>query len=92
VDELVGLTITLGVEQFGALLDPLGPIEGEQRFSGRGYTVPKGGLDNIGPDWGGGLDWGGPRPIRGDKACFWVRGKAGTRHVLRPDLLDEPQP
>ena len=80
VDELVGLTIALRVEQLGSLLDPLGP-EGEHR-----YGSPSSG----GPD-GLGLDWGGSKPLPGAAASYWVRNR-GSWSVAFEKVTGEPVP
>jgi transcriptional regulator with XRE-family HTH domain len=81
VDELVGLTVALNVSELGALLDPLGP-EGEHRFGPPGIREQ---------DAGNGLDWGGPTPLPGEHASYFVRNRTSS-HVAFEFVSGQPVP
>jgi transcriptional regulator with XRE-family HTH domain len=61
VDEYVGLHFALELDDFGALLDPLG-VEGEK------YRSPYDTVDKPG------LDYGGMKPLPAGYVSSWVRG------------------
>jgi transcriptional regulator with XRE-family HTH domain len=82
VDELVGLTIALNVQQLGSLLDPLGP-EGEHRYGPPGARTR---------DDGNGLDWGGAKPLPGEYASYFVRNKLSGWQVAFEKDTGDPVP
>jgi transcriptional regulator with XRE-family HTH domain len=75
VDEYIGLHFALELDDFGALLDPLG-IEGEMR--------PYGPYDKIDAP---GLDYGGPEPLPAEYISRWRHGRVTARGVWTNDRI-----
>jgi transcriptional regulator with XRE-family HTH domain len=76
VDEYVGLHFALELDDFGALLDPLG-VEGDK------YRSPYDKSDAPG------LDYGGPKPLPAGYVSRWVRGGVTARGVWTDNRIEQ---
>jgi transcriptional regulator with XRE-family HTH domain len=74
VDEYIGLHFALELDDFGALLDPLG-VESDP------YRSPSDKTDAPG------LDYGGPKPLPAEYVSRWRHGRTTARGVWTNDRI-----